>query len=267
MRYHQRRPRAPLDRFVRLIWSLEIGDPAVFGPPERIVPDGIVEIVFHLETPFGMRFAGGPVDRQPAAFALSQTRRFVEISPAGSGAFVAIRFEPWGACHFFESPLTALADCAVPTADLWGKPAVELHDRLGSARTFEARAGIVEQFLLGQLARHGKADVEPLARAIWGRSRALRVATLAADLGMTERTLQRVFRRAFTTTPKHFARLTRFLHACRLLRAPNPLPLASLSQVCGYYDQAHLSGEFRELAGMTPTEFQRDTRVAALEIG
>lgn len=44
-------PCEPLTPYVHLIWLLELDDLAAFGPPERIVPDGLVEAVFHYRTP------------------------------------------------------------------------------------------------------------------------------------------------------------------------------------------------------------------------
>ena len=56
-------------------------------------------------------------------------------------------------------------------------------------------------------------------------------------------------------TPKAFARLARFRHAERLLRSPGHRSLASIALTCGYYDQAHLNRDFRDLAGCTPTAY------------
>ena len=57
MRNRELIPCEPLRPYVRLIWLLELDDPAAFGPPERIAPDGVLEAVFHYRTPFACRYA------------------------------------------------------------------------------------------------------------------------------------------------------------------------------------------------------------------
>ena len=58
-------------------------------------------------------------------------------------------------------------------------------------------------------------------------------------------------------TPKSAARVTRFDRARRLLQrqagAGQPATLADIAVTCGYYDQAHLAREFRELASCPPS--------------
>jgi len=260
-------PCEPLRLYVRLIWLLELDDPASFGPPERIGPDGLLELVFHYRTPLACRYDGEKFERQPRSVAVSQTRRFLEIRPEGASGLVSVRFHPWGAYHFFPVPVSELADRQAPTDVLWGRAAVELEERLAEADGDQARVALVEQFLLAQLRRHRKDDVEPLVRAVWSRRGRVAVPALCRDLGVGERRLQRTFAAALGTTPKHFARLARFLHACSLLRGGHKRGLADVALACGYYDQSHFTAEFRAFSGLTPRQFVQTANVSFLELG
>ena len=115
---------------MQLIWCLELDARDEFGPPERIAPDGIVEIVFHYRDPVAVRMAGESFKRQPRASAVIQTRRFLEFHPLGATGIVSIRLRPWGACQFLRVPLSELADRVVSAEDLWGSMA-ELREHLG----------------------------------------------------------------------------------------------------------------------------------------
>ena len=59
--------------------------------------------------------------------------------------------------------------------------------------------------------------------------------------------------RSWACRPKVVGRVLRFDRARRLLGRPARPGLAAVAATCGYYDQAHLTREFRELAGMSPT--------------
>ena len=60
------------------------------------------------------------------------------------------------------------------------------------------------------------------------------------------------FREQIGVAPKTLARVIRFDRAVRLLRASAQQGLAEIAFACGYFDQAHMNREFRELAGTTP---------------
>jgi AraC-like DNA-binding protein len=259
-------PCKQLRPYVRLIWVMELEEPAAFGPPERIGPDGLLELVFHYRTPLACRYDGEEFERQPRCVAVSQTRRFLEIRPEGPSGLVSVRFQPWGAYHFFRPPVSELADRQAPAEVLWGRAALELEERLAEAAGDQARVALVEQFLLAQLQRHQKADIEPLVRAVWNRRGRVTVSQLRQDLGIGERRLERTFADALGTTPKRFARVARFLHACSLLRRGQEHGLAALALACGYYDQSHFIADFRGFSGMTPRQFVQTTNMSFLEL-
>ena len=74
------------------------------------------------------------------------------------------------------------------------------------------------------------------------------VAALTAATGWSHRHLATRFRQQVGLSPKAFGRVLRFQRAVDLLRAPAPPALAEIAASCGYFDQAHLNRDFRELA-------------------
>lgn len=60
--------------------------------------------------------------------------------------------------------------------------------------------------------------------------------------------------------PKTAARILRFERAAHLVRAARPAGLARIAGESGYHDQAHMTREFRVLAGITPAAY----RIASL---
>lgn len=266
MQYREFQPHASLVSWVALIWTFELDDARCFGPRERILPDGIVELVFHWREPFTMAFAGTTPAVQPRSFAVAQTRRYIEIAPTGRSGFLSVRFRHGGACHFMRAPVSSFADGFAPTRDLWGVEAVALESALGEARSNDARVRLVERFLLAQLALHYKPEVDRLAHLLWTRRCSQKVSDLCRDLGVGERRLERMISLAMGLSPKRALTLTRFLRACAMIRGVEGVQLADVAHACGYYDQAHFNGDFRSFAGMTPREFAADRAVAVLPL-
>lgn len=58
-------------------------------------------------------------------------------------------------------------------------------------------------------------------------------------------------------TPKTYSRLVRFESAFERLGSFESVHWGEFALDAGYYDQAHLARDFRELAGTTPTEVFR----------
>jgi AraC-like DNA-binding protein len=266
MKYLELPPCTQLRPYIQLIWCFELDADEDSGPPERIAPDGIAEMVFHYRDPMAMRYAGEAFALQPRSSIVSQTRRFVEIYPRGSTGLISVRFRPWGAYHFFRPPVAEIADHLVSAQDLWGSAVRELEERLVAATDTRQRADLVEEFLLAQLRRHQKADVEALVRTVWSRKGQLRVPELCREVGLTERSVQRIFAAALGTPPKSFARLARFLHACSVLREGSWSSLVQVAHDCGYYDQPHFIGDFKALSGMTPGTFSTSHNFSFLEL-
>jgi transcriptional regulator GlxA family with amidase domain len=91
----------------------------------------------------------------------------------------------------------------------------------------------------------------------------IRVESVANRLGVTSRHLRRAFTETIGIAPKHFARSVRLQRALRMVAASNDW--SRVATDAGYYDQAHLIADFRELLGLTPGAFvKRNQHARAL---
>lgn len=173
-----------------------------------------------------------------------------------SYASVDLELTPLGAYRVLGRPLSELKGRVVALEDLFGRRGAELADRVCSAVRWDDRFEIIERFLV-ERAREGPRPT-PAVEWAYGQLRSsgggARIEALAASIGCSRRYLTGRFQAEVGMAPKTVARLIRFEHVCRRLRA-QPARWAEIAAHAGFSDQPHLNREFRELAGTTPSDF------------
>jgi AraC-like DNA-binding protein len=183
----------------------------------------------------------------------------VLISYDGRMSGIQLAISPLAARALFGLPGGELANVDVEATELLGATAMELHERIREAPDWPARFEILDTLLLASA--DPAAEVHPGVTRAWQRildsGGTVRVGELAKEAGWSPRHLQALFQAETGLTPKAACRVTRFHRARRMLQrrvtaglAPG---LADLAARCGYFDQAHLAREFRELAGCAPS--------------
>jgi AraC-like DNA-binding protein len=127
-----------------------------------------------------------------------------------------------------------------------------LHERLQEA-DWRTRLELVEKVLLRRLAAAG-AELRPELGRAWDRltEGTIGIAALADEVGWSRRHLLNQVRAEFGLDPRTIRRLGRFGRARAL--AEHDVSLADVAARCGYADQAHLSRDWRALAGATPRQ-------------
>jgi AraC-like DNA-binding protein len=116
--------------------------------------------------------------------------------------------------------------------------------------------------LLSNVQMQGKDDDAGLAqinvivdRITGGLAEPLMASTVAAELGMSESRFSRFFRRATGNTFTDFVNLVRVNRACQLLMDTD----RQVTRICydvGFNNVANFNRRFREIKGMTPSEFR-----------
>jgi AraC-like DNA-binding protein len=176
---------------------------------------------------------------------------------------VGVRLRPGRASLLFGVPADELTDLRVRLADLWGRAAAP--ERPASlAREWEPEPPSVRRsvaaladLLTCRFALAGAAppEIDEAARRIAAARGNVRIAALGPALGVTRQHLARQFSRHVGVTPKTFARVVRLRYVLERVRAPACVDWSAIALSHGYCDQAHLVGEFKELTGLTPTQW------------
>jgi transcriptional regulator GlxA family with amidase domain len=85
-----------------------------------------------------------------------------------------------------------------------------------------------------------------------GSREPMTVRALAREVGLGTRRVQVLFRDGVGPSPKQLLRITRYQRALSLRREHARLSWSAIAVRAGYFDQAHLIHESRDIAGCTP---------------
>lgn len=155
--------------------------------------------------------------------------------------------------------LTLVLTLDDPLVVLGALGAEQVRELIRAAPHWPGRFAAVDAALLA-LARRGAAEAHPDVTHAFGRLLAtgghLPVRALAGETGWSARHLTDRFRVETGLGLKEAARVVRFDRARRRLTPRTRL--ADLAADAGYYDQAHLTREFRAMAGCSPSRWLTD---------
>jgi AraC-like DNA-binding protein len=266
MNYTEYKPNDKLSEYIQLIWIAESESTADYYPKEKVLPDGIVEIVFHFADPFFTYNAKGVKAKQPKGFAISQMKNFIEIESNGAIGFVSVRFYPWGAHHFFDKPVSSFLDDTVDIKILWPNDFQNILQDIQSTDN-NNKVNIIQRFLDERLKMHSKDtnSIDIAIKLIRETKGQLTIEELCNKLNIHHKKLERGFINTIGTTPKVFSRTTRFLHLCHHLKEYENLTMTQLAHRLDYYDQAHFIKDFKAFSGITPKEYFQQKNICFAE--
>jgi AraC-like DNA-binding protein len=186
------------------------------------------------------------------------TTRADHTDLAGSGWAVGALLRPAAVPAFTADP-GRLRDRYDPfeAPDLYAAVAAAMASDTEAGRTAAA-----ERFAEWLVARAGEPGEEALLAnrlAELAEDRGVqRVGTLAEQVAVSERTLQRLARTYIGLSPAALIRRRRLQEAAERIRDDPDADLAALATDLGYTDQAHLTNEFVRVLGFTPARYRRN---------
>jgi AraC-like DNA-binding protein len=182
----------------------------------------------------------------------------VLVGHGGSARCLQIDLTPLGARRLVGMPMSELANRTVPIDDVFGRFGSDLVQRVGDAPDWSARFALIDAVIRARMADTAPVDagIEWSLRRITDSAGAVAISELAGELGWSHRRLIARYRDSVGLPPKLVARIVRFERLAALVAAEPAVDWAGVALECGFFDQAHLAREVRELADLTPTELR-----------
>jgi AraC-like DNA-binding protein len=271
LHYAEHAPSAALARHIECYWTLS-GHVPLGGEPQRIIPDGRAELVWNFGDSFVRHGGSSGSHRQPDSVLVGQITTPILLEPTGRIDLLGARFTPAGLSAFIgrRFPMFELTDGDVRMNDILGARLHGFLDDAGVLTPPGARVLLLDERLSREL-RNVAQPEDRLLRAVQliiATHGDVRMDALAATVNVSGRQLERLFMAGVGMGPKRLARISRLQHLLALAGPTGPKPgsWARVALECGYYDQAHLMRDFRELTGQTPGVFFRDTEPTFAEV-
>ncbi len=251
--YFEWQPPAALRPAVSCLWARVTSSDG--ARDSLVLPDACTDLIWE---PGRGAFVAGP-DTGPAP-----------TTQPGGTIIVGVRFRPSAGGPALGVPLSDLRDQRVDLADLRPAEARRLTGTLqpdtALARTLDTVACLVQD---------GAPDLAVTSAAALLRNPRARAEDVAAEVELSMRQLRRRCHAAVGYGPKTLQRILRFRQFVSRIdaiprqpdqagRAPAAADLAVIAAEAGYADQAHLTRECGQLAGLTPAALMRQRGPAAL---
>ena len=194
----------------------------------RVLPDGCMDLMW---------CDGGVIIAGP------DTRAHLFVRHA---TMTGLRFAPGFGPRVIGAPACEFTNSRVPLEAVW--PASEVRrvvDRVGNSD----EPGVALEDLALRLSATTDERADLIEHVVLRVRRGQQVAAIANEVGLSNRQLHRRCLDAFGYGAKTLTRVLRMVHAIEIARAG--IAFADTAARAGYADQAHLSREVKELAGVS----------------
>ncbi|EHS54851.1 helix-turn-helix domain-containing protein [Paenibacillus sp. Aloe-11] len=222
---------------------------------DRVLPDGCTDILLEYN----------PVTkRQEISYCGTFTHPFVSARQTGAETRIfAVRFFPGGAHYFHGMPIHLFTGGNYRLEEIWPENVEIIGERILEARDFDERVRIMDEYLSQLLLQQRTSDcdlMKNLLHRIFVSGGSVGIKELAEREAISERQLNRKFGQWIGISPKKFSEVVRFQSVLHTIQSGGSLDWTELALKHGFFDQAHLSRDFRRFYGDSPLTAAKDFR-------
>lgn len=248
-------PGFALKTYVECYWEGNFQLNLTAGESIQVIPNGYVEIIIHLNNLHCNLLHNEHWSQSPDYLILGLLTQPYEVRFSGTVNIFAIRLKPEGIYNIFGIPASEFKD---GYEDLAMVLDVDFRSFCQALREERSTAGMVRltDNYLTRTQEQNKLEYNylNLAADMIRQQTEIRIAELSDKVYISQRQLEREFKKKLGVSPKHYLRIMRLNEVQRLLMY-QAYDLTSIAYHCGYADQAHFIRDFKDIMGESPRVF------------
>ncbi len=256
MEYNFIQPSAFLSPYIKYYWVLNNLGTLTTKYSQRIVPNGFADLMFYFEEV--PEYVRNKTIIKSRTLVNGQQDGYYDINITGNLSLLSVVFKPQGAKLFFNLPLNELLNQTVPAEFLFNRLIDKLQDKLNGTKELTQKIFLIETFLQKQLSQQKGYEYDRMEHCIQQIDSArgvISVEKLASETCLSRKQFERTFSDFVGISPKKFLRTIRFQNTLLKKHKSAINNLAALACESGYYDQSHMTSDFKNLTGYTPKQF------------
>jgi AraC-like DNA-binding protein len=214
--------------------------------------DGLPGLMYQ-ESEKGMTLNG---KRLPNLFLYGQTVKPVEIQAEGNFKMIIFYFYAHVIKNLFRVNAETLVDNCLDVSKLSVEGSGQLLMDVQKLRYMEQQTKLIARFLTKLIPRDNTYhDIERVISGIQLSNNTFKFTSTSSEGGVTQRSIQRLFKKHVGVSPRMFARISKFNSAFQKLKTSEFKSLSELAHHEEYSDQSHFIRTFKEFTGLSPKQF------------
>lgn len=250
-------PHPELEGFIECYWMMYSQDSVPLV--EKIIPDGFTEIIFNYGDIYKSKISGDWTLQSPNLLA-GQLRTFFYLQNTGITGSIAVKLKPAALTQLFGFSMNQYLDKIVDLDSLPSPQLIKLKEviddcvRFGYNREEQYVKKILDEYFADLIQTAQENPLEAPLDLIFNSNGLVTVADMVAVAGVSERQLERLFKKYIGLTPKYYARIIRFNYIFQLIKSKEN-SWAEVVYQSGYYDQSHFIHNFKSFTGEDPSAY------------
>lgn len=244
-------PPEELKNIIEYYWIAENGDPTPMS--EKIIPDGFTEIIFHYGDPYLIRLKKSWEEQTKSLFA-GQISGYFYLQNTGISGVIGIKLKPTALTHLYRISMDSFTDKVVDLSEIPEISAALEKKKLGLNNNHDEMASALNLYFQSIAHRYDHGPADEAIEMIFEAKGMLSVNDITSTLYISERQLERIFKKYIGLSPKFYCRIIRFNYIFQCMKNKT-ITWADVVHQAGFYDQSHFIRNFKAFTGEEPSSY------------